>query len=68
MSLFPDDGIISFGKAHDEVMGLGNTGGFHHFLVSSAAVAPTDIVCDGAGEKLAFLQHHSDAGAQAGKG
>ena len=52
--------VVAIGEAFDEIVGAGQLADMDQFLISSIGVAPAEVVFDGAGEELIFLQNHGN--------
>ena len=61
---FAQHGLIFFGQALDEGIGVGQLGGGHHFLVGGVGPAKADVVHDRVAEQEGILQHDADLLAQ----
>ena len=60
----PDLGLIAVGLGHDEIVGVGRTGGRHDVLKRGAGPAVADVLGNGAGKEHRLLQHDADLRAQ----
>ncbi len=57
-------GVIALGQTGDEVVGIGQFCGTDAFLVGGIQLAVADVLHNGAGEQVGFLEHHTQRTAQ----
>ena len=67
-ALFADDGVEALRLLHDEIVGVGVSGGGDDFVVGRAEPAQFDVPADGVVEQNGFLGDDGDLVAQIARG
>ena len=64
LAAFADDGVVAFGKLHDEIMGFGDFGSFFDLLIGGIKGAVGDILAHRAVEEENILADKTNRAAQ----